>query len=109
MISKLQETDDRVSQNLEALISEQKKEQARKNQAKMEEKRLKVETNVKAARDRHMEERKKMISKLQETDDRVSQNLEALKSEQESKIGRVQEKAEENARRLEEHMDMEME
>lgn len=84
-------------------IAEQKEEKARKESAWREAKRTKVETNIKAARDRQMEDRKRMMDKIKETDERVDNNLENILKERGARKGWVQEKADEAARRLQEH------
>jgi len=96
-------------ENTARRIAEQKEEKAKQEQDRLEARRLKVEGNVKAARERQRDERQRIISKLKETNDKVSNNLEALLKERESRRGETQAKVEENQRRLEKHQEMEEE
>lgn len=99
----------RERNNMKWRIQELKDEQMRKAEARNEAKRLHVEANVQAARERVAEDRNRIVQKLKEQDDRVKSVLAAKMEDRASRLGTTQEKQDEAARRLDDHLDLEHE
>jgi len=90
-------------------LREQREDKARLEQGRMEEKRLRVQANIKAAKERENDRHKRLTEKLESREEQVSKNIETLLSARNSKIGNLQDKFDLNSRRLEEHVEMEEE
>lgn len=90
-------------------VREQKEEKARQEQARMEQKRLRVQSNIAAAKDRDSNTQKRLSDKLHAREAQVSRNIESLLSARDGKIGQLQDKFDQNARRLTQHIGLEEE
>jgi len=90
-------------------VREQKEEKARQEQARMEQKRLRVQANIAAAKDRENKKQKRLSEKVHAREEQVSRNIESLLSARNGKVGQLQNKFDQNARRLTKHIELEKE
>jgi len=90
-------------------VREQKEEKARQEHARMEQKRLRVQANIANAKDRENKKQQRLSEMVHAREEKASRNIESLLSARHGKIGQMQDKFEQNARRLTQHIDLEEE